>query len=70
MLVRVNFAVMKHQDQKQCGKERAYLTYTSLCEADIKLASTTDFLSTWHTNISLLSYNLSFIVYPKDHTLI
>ena len=38
---------------------------SSLCQVDTKLASTIDSLSTWHTNTSLVSLNLSFLFIPK-----
>ena len=32
VLVKVKMPVMKHQDQKQVGEERAYSLYTSMCQ--------------------------------------
>lgn len=46
----------------------SFLSYnSSVCQADIKSANTINLLLTWHTNPSLLCYNLSFLVLPLDN---
>lgn len=42
---------------------------STLCQTEVNIASITD-LSVWHTNTSLLNYNLSAVVHPQDLILV
>lgn len=55
---------------------KSFLSWSSLiqngsmlCQAEVNIASITD-LSVWHTNTSLLNYNLSSVVHPQDLILV